>query len=194
MLLTLFDQKCHLKQLASYINKVPRSTLQDKVKGRTTIEKKCGPETILTQEEENLLLAWLFRIAACEFPATKTMLFDSVQLLVKELNRPNNFTDGRPGRKWYELFLKRHQELAPRISQNLTFNHWTLNVKTVRWILVLCIVRHWRSAGHASLFFLPEILPWGLSWFIKNRYRRIWMSLLWVTFKSLPMKYQIFYV
>ncbi|XP_030758772.1 uncharacterized protein LOC115884355 [Sitophilus oryzae] len=105
---------------ASKLFKVPRSTLQDKVKGRTALEKKCGPETILTKEEENVLVAWLFRIAACGFPATKTMLLDSVQLLVKELNRPNNFTDNRPGRKWYELFLRRHQELAPRISQNLS--------------------------------------------------------------------------
>ncbi|XP_030751595.1 uncharacterized protein LOC115879086 isoform X2 [Sitophilus oryzae] len=120
---------------ASKIFKVPRSTLQDKVKGRTALEKKCGPETILTKEEKNVL-AWLFRIAARGFPATKTMLLDSVQLLVKELNRPNNFTDNRSGRKWYELFLRRHQKLAPRISQDLSSARNNLTENRIRqWFI-----------------------------------------------------------
>ncbi|XP_072384688.1 uncharacterized protein [Diabrotica undecimpunctata] len=120
---------------ASKLYKVPRSTLQDKVKGRTSLEKKSGPGTNLT-EEENLLVAWLFRIAACGFPATKTQLLDSVQLLLKELNRPNNFVDGRPGRKWYELFLKRHPKLSTRISQNLTCARNTITENRIRqWFI-----------------------------------------------------------
>lgn len=106
---------------------VPRATLQDKVKGRTLLGKKCGPETTLTEPEESLLVQWLFDISKRGFPATKKQVLDSVQLLLKELGRTNKFTDGRPGRKWYELFLKRHPELTTRIPQNLSGSRAILN-------------------------------------------------------------------
>lgn len=112
---------------------IPRATLQDKVKGRTQMEKKSGPETILTREEESLLVQWLFEISKCGFPATKNQMLDSVQLLLKELGRTNTFTDGRPGRKWYELFLKRHPELTKRIPQNLSGSRASLNENRIRY-------------------------------------------------------------
>lgn len=97
----------------------PRSTLQDKVKGKIPMDKKSGPEIILTKEEESHLVNWLLHIASRGFPGTKDQLLDSVQILVKNLQRLNNFTDGRPGKRWYKGFMARHTELPTRVSQNL---------------------------------------------------------------------------
>ncbi|KAJ8932260.1 hypothetical protein NQ314_014806 [Rhamnusium bicolor] len=41
-------------------------------------------------------------------------------MLIKKLDRDNPFTNGRPGRHWYQAFLKRNPELSQRVSQNLT--------------------------------------------------------------------------
>lgn len=111
---------------------VPRATLQDKLKGRTPIGKKSGPETVLTKEEETILVNWLLHIGKCGFPGTKEQLLDSVKILVKNLERPNSFTDGRPGRRWYEGFMKRHPELSKRIPQNLTSSRANLTENRIR--------------------------------------------------------------
>lgn len=58
-------------------------------------------------------------MAKMGFPITRLQLLDSVAILVTKLKRPNTFNDGRPGRHWYEGFLKRHPEITQRMSQNL---------------------------------------------------------------------------
>lgn len=117
---------------ASRVFKVPRTTIIGKVQGKVPIQRKIGPDTTLTSEEENLLVKWMFHNANCGFPATKLQLIDSVQLLLKHLNRPNNFTDGRPSRHWYEAFMKRHPELSIRVSQNLTNARATITENKIR--------------------------------------------------------------
>lgn len=97
---------------------IPRTTLSSKHRGIYPAARKMGPATILTVEEENHLKDWLLHLSDSGFPATKQQLIDSVQMLVKRLERPTPFTDGRPGRHWYEAFLKRHPNISQRISQN----------------------------------------------------------------------------
>lgn len=99
---------------------VPRITLMYKVKGKTPVERKMGPVLILTNSEEDLLVEWIITVARAGFPITKIELLDSVQHLIKELNRKNPFLHDRPGRTWYEAFLKRHPQLSTRMAQNLT--------------------------------------------------------------------------
>lgn len=105
---------------ASRVYNIPKTTLLYKKTGKTPLICKMGPTTILSEEEENLLIKWLFHISDYGFPATKEQLLDSVQLLMKNLKRDNPFVNDRPGRKWYESFQKRHPELAERVSQNLS--------------------------------------------------------------------------
>ncbi|KAG5874870.1 hypothetical protein JTB14_035680 [Gonioctena quinquepunctata] len=99
---------------------VPRTTLLDKVAGRVPIERKIGPETVLKQEEESLLVKRMFHVAKCGFPITKEALLGSVQMLLRQMDRVTPFTNGKPGRHWYELFLKCHPEISQRVTQNLT--------------------------------------------------------------------------
>ncbi|XP_046145944.1 MFS-type transporter clz9-like [Osmia bicornis bicornis] len=66
-----------------------------------------------------MLVDWILSIANKGFPFTKDVLLDSVQLLIKKMNRQNPFTNGRPGRHWFEAFMKRHPQLSLRTPQNL---------------------------------------------------------------------------
>lgn len=99
---------------------VPRVTLLYKWKGNSPRECSMGPSTTLTALEENILVQWIIAISKLHYPITKDQLLDSVEYIIKETNRKNSFINGRPGEKWYKLFLKRHPELSERISQNLT--------------------------------------------------------------------------
>lgn len=99
---------------------IPRSTLSDKVSGKSPRVRKMGPETILSIEEENVLERWVLHLAAAGFPVSKDQLLDRVQELFKKTGKVTPFIDGRPGRHWYLSFLKRHPIISKRITQNLT--------------------------------------------------------------------------
>ncbi|KAG5895399.1 hypothetical protein JTB14_018753 [Gonioctena quinquepunctata] len=96
---------------------VPKTTLLYKSTGVYPIERKIGPETVLSTEEKTLLVRWILHVGNVGFPVTKTQLLDSVEMLVKKLKRTNEFTNGRPGRHWYEAFLRRHPEVSLRTSR-----------------------------------------------------------------------------
>lgn len=100
--------------------RIPRSTLSGKKVGKYPVAVRKGPPTVLSQDEEQNIEKWLLHIADAGFPATKCQLLDSVQHLIKELKRKTPFENGRPGRHWYEAYLKRHPVLRLRVSQNLT--------------------------------------------------------------------------
>ncbi|KAG5881076.1 hypothetical protein JTB14_020406 [Gonioctena quinquepunctata] len=79
-----------------------------------------GPSTVLTTNEEDLLEKWILTLAKVHHPVNKEQLLDSVSLIVQESKRPNPFGNSRPGRKWYDSFIKRHPNLSERVAQNLT--------------------------------------------------------------------------
>lgn len=95
---------------------IPRSTLSEKHSGRLPTEHR----TILSSEEEALLVKWMFHVGEAGFPVNKDQLLDSVQMILNKSKRETIFTDNRPGRKWYEGFRRRHPSVADRECQNLT--------------------------------------------------------------------------
>lgn len=99
---------------------IPKSTLQDKVNGKYSLDARIGRPSVLTPEEEKLIVNWIVDIAKAGFPVTKDALVSSVSRLVKDLGRDNPFTESVPGEKWYKLFLNRHQNISERVSQALT--------------------------------------------------------------------------
>lgn len=112
--------------------RVPRVTLYYKVTGKYAVDAKSGTSTILTSEEEHLLTEWIISVGKTGFPVTKDQLLDSVTLLIKKLNRDNNFTNGHPGRHWYEGFLRRHPEISKRMTQNLTSTRASVSEISIR--------------------------------------------------------------
>jgi DDE superfamily endonuclease/Tc5 transposase DNA-binding domain/helix-turn-helix, Psq domain len=99
---------------------IPRITIADKVKGRTTVQARSGPPSVLSEDEERLLERWIIDVSKKGFPVTKEQLLESVALYVKKTGREMPFTDGKPGLHWYQSFLKRHPNVRERLSQNLT--------------------------------------------------------------------------
>ncbi|XP_047106666.1 uncharacterized protein LOC124775876 [Schistocerca piceifrons] len=79
-----------------------------------------GPYTVLTKDEEDLLVHWVCTMAKVGFPITKLKLLDSVQHLIEQLKCKNPFVFNHPGKTWYSAFLKRHPNIGIRMSQNLT--------------------------------------------------------------------------
>lgn len=98
---------------------IPRSTLSEKRSGRHPIERRMRPDTVLSQEEDNLLEKWILHIADAGFPTSKEQLLDSVQMILNKSKRQTIFTDNRPGRKWYQGFRRRHPLVVEKESQNL---------------------------------------------------------------------------
>lgn len=101
---------------ASTVFKVPRTTLRNKLseKSPRTSAGYSRYHSKLGEEVENMLVNWIIECAEMGFPVNKEDLCTSVQKLVNSSNMGKVFgEDNRPGRKWYEGFMKRH----PSISQ-----------------------------------------------------------------------------
>lgn len=111
---------------------VPRMTLSDKCKGKTPIQRKMGPPSILSETEEQHLVRWICHLGSRGFPVTSCQLLDSVQMLLKSQNKTNPFANNRPGRHWLEAFQRRHPELATRVSQNLTKSRASVSETNIR--------------------------------------------------------------
>ncbi|KAF5281918.1 hypothetical protein FQR65_LT14444 [Abscondita terminalis] len=111
---------------------VPRMTLSDKCKGKTPIQRKMGPPSILSETEEQHLVRWICHLGSKGFPVTSCQLLDSVQMLLKSQNKTNPFANNRPGQHWLEAFQRRHPELATRVSQNLTKSRASVSETNIR--------------------------------------------------------------
>ncbi|CAK1579786.1 unnamed protein product [Parnassius mnemosyne] len=99
---------------------VPRVTLLNKIKGKTPIKRKMGRNCYMTEEIEKMLVTWAKAMVKQGFPIGKDNLQDSVKKIVDDLNLETPFKNGRPGKRWYSSFLKRHPDLITRHPQNLT--------------------------------------------------------------------------
>ncbi|KAF2881314.1 hypothetical protein ILUMI_24858 [Ignelater luminosus] len=118
---------------------VPRRTLQDRLHGRVPEKPtRMGPETILSKEEEQELVDWMINMAKCGFPLKKDDLLNTVHTIIKEDERKNPFKNGRPGRKWYNLFLKRNPQLAHRTAENISKRRAVITKKSIqKWFATL---------------------------------------------------------
>lgn len=87
---------------------VPHSTLINKLKGRVPEKRKMGRDTYLTERKENLLVQYLIANAKKGIPLKKLTLMETVKNIIDEDGRKTPFKNNRPGRKWIDLFVKRH--------------------------------------------------------------------------------------
>ncbi|CAK1583497.1 unnamed protein product [Parnassius mnemosyne] len=98
---------------------IPHSTIINKLKMRHPLQRKMGPPTILTPQEEKLLCKWINASAKKGIPLKKEQLLDAVQNIIKSDNRPNPFKGKPPGRKWFSGFLKRNPDIAQRHAESI---------------------------------------------------------------------------
>lgn len=111
---------------------VPRTTIKYKHEGKIPMDTKRGHKTVLNDKEEMVLENWVLEMAKAGFPITKYQLLTSVGQLVKTMERENPFTNGKPGRKWFRLFLNRHPKISQRLTQNLTSTRAAVTESQIR--------------------------------------------------------------
>lgn len=75
---------------------IPKSTLS----GKLQIGARRGPASILSAEEEQRIVDYAVHMGQIGYGRTREQIFDIVAAIVSK--------DGRPGRKWWALFTKRH--------------------------------------------------------------------------------------
>lgn len=112
---------------------IPKGTLISKLHGDTPIERRMGPDTVLTQEEEARLEKWILDKASLGFPMHPNEVREAVQKILKAEKRPNPFTDDKPGRKWLKLFLKRHPKIAQKNAEIISKARAAVTEGSIRW-------------------------------------------------------------
>lgn len=112
---------------------IPRSTLQDRIAGRTTdMVKKPGPDPILSYEGEKQIVDWLLNLSKCGFPLKKSELLDTAQKVFKDTGKPNIFKDDRPGQTWFKNFLKRHPQISQRTAEGINKARTRVTEESIR--------------------------------------------------------------
>lgn len=105
---------------ASQQYKIPKGTLFNKLHEKVPIERKMGSSPVLHLKEEELIKTWIINKAKLGFPMHTSEVQNAVQSVLEKNQRKNPFVNNRPGRKWMNLFLKRHPEITLRNTQVLS--------------------------------------------------------------------------
>ena len=115
----------------SRVFNVPRSSLHSKVVKKYS-KSTTGPSTIFSEEEESALANWILQMSRRGCSITKDHLINSVAIVIKISGKQTPFLDGRPGRHWYEGFLKRHSQIRKRLCENVTLSTALVSENIIR--------------------------------------------------------------
>ena len=105
---------------SSRVFKVPRKTLDDRIRGNVSHGKKPGRTTILTPEEEESLTQYLLYMVERGFPLTRTMVKAFAWAIAKRSGNDARFSPEQgPSEHWWQLYRKRHPSIVLRKSDSL---------------------------------------------------------------------------
>ena len=97
-----------------------------------------GPQPVLADEEEIRLRNWIIAKARLGFPMHPEEVKNAVQKILKECQRPNPFTDDKPGKKWMSLFLKRNKEIALKNTEVISKSRAAVTEEIIRaWFVMV---------------------------------------------------------
>ncbi|XP_047740658.1 uncharacterized protein LOC108672321 isoform X2 [Hyalella azteca] len=109
------------RKVAAAIYGVPRTTLVDKLSGKSREGKGRGRDPFLTDDEEEAIVTWIKECCRRGLPPHKNDILNTVQRLIKDIpGRKSPFRNDRPGRGWFEGFMRRHQDLSVRIPEGVS--------------------------------------------------------------------------
>ncbi|KAI5698044.1 hypothetical protein M8J75_000924 [Diaphorina citri] len=93
---------------------IPLGTLFNKVRGLVPNQRRMmGPSTILSVEEEGLIVNWLKASAKKGIPIIKRTLLETVKDIVKQDKRENPFTNDMPDESSFQTCPKTGKVLGP---------------------------------------------------------------------------------
>ena len=94
---------------------VPKSTLGDRISGRTEHGALSGPERMLSAEDEKKLASYLIDVSKQGYGKSKEIiLYMATQIAVKRGKK----VEGCLSEMWWRHFLKRNPEISMRATQN----------------------------------------------------------------------------
>ena len=96
---------------------VPKSTIRDRISGKTLPDATSGPERYLTDTEEQELVHFIKECAKVGYAKTRKQIIAIVELALKEKCGPD--TTITPG--WWYSFKGRHPELTIRTAEKLAY-------------------------------------------------------------------------
>lgn len=83
---------------------VSRSTLQYRIKN-PECKVTCGPKTVLSKEEENVLEKWIIQCSRKGFPQRKEDLQLSVKEFLDKNERNSLFSNNYPGKLYFKYLV-----------------------------------------------------------------------------------------
>lgn len=86
---------------ASKLYGIPRTTIQDKVKGLVPVEARSGPKTNLTMAEEDNVVSWATHMNEIGCGQTKRKLQLVVKKILDQDGRKTQFANNLRGRDWW---------------------------------------------------------------------------------------------
>lgn len=117
---------------ASQVYGIPKGTLFNNVHGKSSDERKMGPPTNLTAEEELRIEKWILDKAYLGFPMNSEDVKDAVQKILQEEGRETTFTNSRPGRTWLDLYLKRHPKITKKNAEVISKARASVTEESIR--------------------------------------------------------------
>ena len=91
---------------------IPKATLIKKLVTNQDTIGKSGPPTVLSAEEEAMIVTWVMEKERIGYPMHPNLVKLAIQSVLKKSPRPNPFKNNLPGDKWFKLFLIRHPEIS----------------------------------------------------------------------------------
>lgn len=109
--------------------KVPKSVIHRNLNVNFALN---GPPTVLSKEEEDDIVKWIFDFSSRGFPITKSQLISCVQLMLNTQSRVTKFVDNRPGRSWLKSFMNRNKSISVRLVQNINRSRAAVTEELIR--------------------------------------------------------------
>ena len=96
---------------------VPRTTLQDRISGRTQFGKKSGPPKYLDDTEEDELVLYLHGCASVGYAKSK----QEILAIVRKAVEAKGVDSGKVTDGWWTSFKKRHGSLTLRAAEPVSY-------------------------------------------------------------------------
>ena len=99
---------------------IPRTTLGDRLRGRIHDEARPGRRSVVPKEIEDMIVKEVADAADKGFGIGKNELLHRVGQLCVGMGVKTPFTNGKPGKDWWQAFLKRNPGIRVRKPEPLT--------------------------------------------------------------------------
>lgn len=129
----MVESKAMSIRSASRQYNVPKTTIIDKLNGRSSLQARSGPSPVLFDSEEEMLVHWVIDMAKIGYGQTRQQLLYTVKTILDHDGRKTPFKDNLPGKDWLYAFMKRHPEISTRTPQKLGKERAVISWQKIKW-------------------------------------------------------------